>query len=115
MKQWFSILLFTAMLSVPHVAFAAGDQPTPTRVSKESGEPEQPEKRRFQRFVDEDGDGLNDLVRDNDGDGIPNGHGIGNGGSHRYGSGAEWKQGAQGVRRGQGSGMGSSGSRGGGK
>ncbi len=49
-------------------------------------------------FLDENGDGLNDLVRDSDGDGVPDGK-ICNGPGYGAGRGAFYWQGGGGVMR----------------
>jgi len=50
------------------------------------------------RFLDENGDGLNDLVRDSDGDGVPDGK-LCNGAGYGGGRGAFYWQGGGGVMR----------------
>ncbi len=66
------------------------------------------------QFLDEDGDGLNDLIRDSDGDGIPDGrmcdgagYGFGRGGFYRQGGGRMIMNGAgnSGFGRGFGNGV----------
>ncbi len=51
------------------------------------------------QFLDENGDGLNDLVRDSDGDGVPDGR-ICNGSGYGVGRGAAYWQGGGGAGNG---------------
>jgi hypothetical protein len=74
MKRWFGIFAVTALLPTWLDAAAAGTAPhEPESSSAHQGRG----GGAIQRFVDEDGDGLNDLVSDSDGDGIPNESGYG--------------------------------------
>lgn len=112
MKQTLYLTLFIMVLLVPYDACAAAGTGVALQGTAASGESEQPPKRRFQRFVDEDGDGLNDLVSDSDCDGLPNGKGPGYG-RHRFGAGSALP--GAGMMRGKGQGMGSGSGRGGGR
>jgi hypothetical protein len=76
MKRWFVIFALASLLPAWHDAAAA------EATSREPGSSGARQGRGdvIQRFVDEDGDGLNDLVADSDGDGIPNENGFGHAG-----------------------------------
>lgn len=77
MKRWFLILVIMAMLPAWYDASASGPPPSASHDPVLSTSRDDHSSSKVQRFVDEDGDGLNDLVSDSDGDGIPNGRGIG--------------------------------------
>ena len=68
----------------------------PSRLSAECRGDGAPKKL---RFLDENGDGLNDLVRDSDGDGVPDGR-ICNGSGYGGGRGAFYWQGGGGAGNG---------------
>ena len=74
MKRWFVIFALASMLPTWHDATASGASP---REPELSGLQKGRGGGKILRFVDADGDGLNDLVSDSDGDGIPNGSGVG--------------------------------------
>lgn len=74
MKQWFVIFALASLLPAWHDAAASGP---PSREPQWSDAQKGQGGGKFLRFVDADGDGLNDLVSDSDGDGIPNDSGFG--------------------------------------
>ena len=74
MKRRLIIFAFAALLPAWHDAAASG---APPREPESLDAQKAQGGARIQRFVDADGDGLNDLVSDSDGDGIPNGSGFG--------------------------------------
>lgn len=68
MKRCYAIALLSAAALTLMQLPVSGAEP-----SKATAGIERHDSGRRLRFVDEDGDGLNDLVPDSDGDGIPNG------------------------------------------
>ena len=97
-KTGIFVVLALSLFSVTRVVFA--DEPVtmrqqPAGISAEcrGGGPQ-----KKLQFLDENGDGLNDLVRDSDGDGVPDGK-ICNGPGYGGGSGAFYWQGGGGGMR----------------
>jgi len=83
-RRFVFLFVMVMLLPVLHDAFGAGTPPASPHAVRPSELPEAQDDGKYQRFVDKDGDGLNDLVSesDSDGDGIPNRSGYS---QYRYG------------------------------